>query len=259
MPHTELVADRLRFLEIDEEVVAELRRAREYIEPELDGMLARFYEHMMAERATAALFGDDETISRARSSQKAHWLEDLFGGRFGNSFFDKAERIGRAHARIGLEPRWYLGGYSRMLREFIECITKKAAADGRDPQATIQAVCKAVLLDIDLVMYCYLEAKDEAMRNVLARATNFAGDITELSTRLSVMTGNVEVTVASLPESGAVTDPAHIRNLRGQVEALREQTSEIERRVGELQFGDRLYIEDKSSTLARLKALFRLD
>jgi len=259
MPHTELVEDRLRFLEVDQRVVAELQRARQYIEPEIDDMLARFYQYMMAERATAALLVDKDTVNRARSSQKTHWLVDLFGGRFGHSFFESAQRIGRTHARIGLEPRWYLGGYGRMLSEFIECISEKAAGEGRDPSATIQAVCKAVLLDIDLVMYCYLEAKDAAMRRVLERATNFADDVTELSRQLSEVTGGVEKAAAKLSEVEPGSESSRLRDLQAQVATLHEQTGKIAQRVGELQFGDRLYIEKGPSAIARLKALLRLD
>lgn len=259
MPHTELVEDRLRFLEIDQDVVTELQRARQYIEPELDGMLERFYVHMMSDRATAALFDDNDTVDRARSSQRKHWLDDLFGGRFSNAFFEKAERIGRTHARIGLEPRWYLGGYARMMSEFIDCISEKAAREGRDPRATIQAVCKAVLLDIDLVIYCYLEAKDATMRQVLGRATNFASDVTELSRQLSEITGGVERAAAALSETGRGGDSAQVDELRQQIVALRRQSGEIERRVNELQFGDRLYIAKRSSITSRLKALLRLD
>ena len=45
MPNTEMIEERLRFLEIDQNVIEELQNARTFLEPELDRMLEKFYAH----------------------------------------------------------------------------------------------------------------------------------------------------------------------------------------------------------------------
>ena len=261
MPYTELIEDRLRFLEIDEHDIVELQQARQYIEPKMDQMLERFYAHILSYPEFEALFEDEESINRARASQKAHWLSELFGGRFKSSYFNKADRIGRAHARIGLAPSWYIGSYSKMLNEFIECICTEANKEGRPPCETVQAVCKAVLLDVDLVTHCYLEAKNESMRQVLRRATQFAADVAELGNGLSDASQKVQDSAALLAgtEPTANSPGGELQELLDQVAALAEQSRAIEDRIGELQFGDRLYIEDDPTPLDRLKSFFRSD
>jgi hypothetical protein len=261
MPYTELAEDRLRFLEIDEHDIVELQQARQYIEPKMDQMLERFYAHILSYPEFEALFEDEESIDRARASQKAHWLSELFGGRFKSSYFNKADRIGRAHARIGLAPSWYIGSYSKMLNEFIECICTEANKEGRPPCETVQAVCKAVLLDVDLVTHSYLEAKNESMRQVLRRATRFAADVAELGNGLSDASRKVRDSTAALAdtESPASVQGGELQQLLEQVTALAEQSRAIEDRIGELQFGDRLYIEDDPTLLDRLKSFFRSD
>ena len=236
MPYTELIEDRLRFIEIDQSDIVELQQAREYIEPEIDAMLDRFYEHVLGYPEFKALFEDEESIRRARESQKRHWLNELFGGHFKSSYFNKADRIGRTHARVGLAPSWYVGSYSKK----------------------VQAVCKAVLLDVDLVTHCYLEAKNEAMRQVLRRATTFATDIAELSTGLGETGSKVEDAAAMLEkdDTGSGGRAEQLAELRRQVASLVEQSRAIEQRIGELQFRDKLYIEDDPTTLERLKSLF---
>lgn len=261
MPYTELIEDRLRFIEIDESDIVELQQAREYIEPEIDNMLDRFYEHILAYPEFKALFDDDESIRRARESQKQHWLNELFGGHFKSSYFNKADRIGRTHARVGLAPSWYVGSYSKMLNQFIDSICKASEKEGKPACETVQAVCKAVLLDVDLVTHCYLEAKNEAMRQVLRRATTFAKDIAELSSGLSEAGGKVEDAAAVLEkdDAGSGGQAEQLEALRSQVASLVEQSRAIEQRVGELQFRDKLYIEDDPTTLERLKSLFSRD
>jgi methyl-accepting chemotaxis protein len=259
MPYTELIEDRLRFLEIDENDIVELQQARQYLEPEMDKMLERFYAHILSYPEFKALFEDEESIDRARASQKAHWLEELFGGRYKSSYFNKADRIGRTHARIGLAPSWYIGSYSKMLNEFIECICDEAEKEGRTACETVQAVCKAVLLDVDLVTHCYLEAKNEAMRQVLRRATQFAVDVAELGTGMNDATRKVEHSAAALAETWPSADGRNgeLQELLDQVAALAEQSRAIEARIGELQSGDRLYIEDDPTVQGRLKSLLR--
>ena len=261
MPYTELIEDRLRIIEIDESDIVELQQAREYIEPEIDNMLDRFYEHILAYPEFRALFEDDESIRRARDSQKQHWMVELYGGHFKSSYFNKADRIGRTHARVGLAPSWYVGSYSKMLNQFIDRICKEAQKEGKPACETIQAVCKAVLLDVDLVTHCYLEAKNEAMREVLRRATTFATDIAELSGGLGETGSKVEITAAMLEkdDAGPGGQAEQLEELRSQVASLVEQSRAIEQRVAELQFRDKRYIEDDPTTLERLKALFSRD
>ena len=261
MPYTELIEDRLRFLEIDEHDIVELQQARQYLEPEMDRMLERFYAHILSYPEFEALFEDEESLNRARASQKAHWLSELFGGQFKSSYFNKADKIGRAHARIGLAPSWYIGSYSKMLNEFIECICAEANKEDRSACETVQAVCKAVLLDVDLVTHCYLEAKNESMRQVLRRATQFAADVAELGNGLSDASRKVQDSAAALAGSEQALNSAggELQGLLEQVAALAEQSRAIEDRIGELQFGDRLYIEEDPTPLDRLKSFFRSD
>ncbi len=259
MPYTEFIEDRLRFLEIDEHDIVELQQARQYLEPEMDQMLERFYAHILSYPEFKALFEDEESIGRARAAQKAHWLSELFGGHFTSSYFSKADKIGRAHARIGLAPSWYIGSYSRMLNEFIECICTEAGKEGRPACETVQAVCKAVLLDVDLVTHCYLEAKSESMRLVLRRATRFAAEVAELGNGLSDASRKMQASATALASKGsaASSQGGAVQELLDQVAALAEQSRAIEDRIGELQFGDRLYIEEDPTPMERLKSFFR--
>ena len=85
MPYTELVEDRLRFLEIDKEVLEELKRARQYIEPEIDNMLAGFYALILQDVALHALFKDADSVKHAREAQKKHWLKNVLSGKYGSA------------------------------------------------------------------------------------------------------------------------------------------------------------------------------
>ena len=260
MPHSELIEDRLRFLEIDESVLEALRNARQTIEPELDHMLGRFYAHLANEPELMQIFADDKTIERARAAQRKHWLKTLFGGQLNSAYFDKAEQIGRSHARVGLTPNWYIGGYCKMLVQFIRHISVAAEEEGRDATAIIEAVCKAVLLDLDIVIHCYLEAKDETMLGILERATNFAQELAEMNSDLAVATAQVgESARAALGEvSENDRSAGQHAKLLGQIESLADKVKQVDERISQRKTGDRLYAHkgmDKTGTFSKLKAL----
>lgn len=56
MPNTEIVNDRLRSLEIDQDAIKELRTARGFLEPELDNMLEKFYSQILDEPLIRSVF-----------------------------------------------------------------------------------------------------------------------------------------------------------------------------------------------------------
>lgn len=49
-------------------------------------------------------------------AQFRHW-ERIFSGAFDEAYLHETQKIGRAHERIGLEPRWYIGAYRFVLNE----------------------------------------------------------------------------------------------------------------------------------------------
>ena len=260
MPNTAMIEERLRFLEIDQEVIEELHNAKQFLEPELDRMLEEFYSHLLDEPQVKAVFADDKAIERARAAQKNHWLQTLFGGKFKSAYFDKAERIGRAHARVGLTPNWYIGGYSKMLVQFVQHIVVVAPKEGRDASPIVEALCKAVLLDLDLVIHCYLEAKDESMLEILARATKFTSDMDQLNTELSFMTAQVKESTEAMSKNTNDNDrhASQLASLCVHVDALTDKAKQIDDRISQLKTGDRLYLHkgsDQTGTFAKLKAL----
>ena len=275
MPHTQMMEERLRFLDIDGNAVAELRNAKDILESAMDEMLDRFYSHILREPDLRALFVDEDAIARARSGQKNHWLKTLFEGKYDSAYFEKAAQIGRAHARVGLTPNWYIGGYCQMLVQFIARISSEYSDRGEPATQIIQAVSKAIFLDIDLVIHCYLDAKDSSMRQVLRRATDFSADVTTLGDDLNAAATQIRATLETLsaeavgqPETASTTAGTQsqvagnavqrINELRAQAAQLSRLTVQLDERLKELQFKDKLYIEDdtrESGTIARLKAL----
>ena len=274
MPHTEIMEERLRLLNIDRDVVSELRKAKDILEPAMDEMLDRFYSYIRSEPDLQALFADEGAIVRARSAQKNHWLT-LFDGKYDKTYFEKTVRIGHAHARIGLTLDWYIAGYYQMFGQFIELISEKYSGRGELATQIIQAVSKVIFLDMDLVIHCYLDDKDSSMRHILRRATDFRADVWTFSDDLNAIATQIKATAETLSaeangqpgntsrttgtQSEDVDDAnKHIDELLAQAEQLSRQATQLDERLKKLPLSDKLYLEDdasKSGTFSRLIAL----
>jgi len=250
MADQEQIQRQLRFLQIDQDTALTLRDLEELFESSIDDILHGFYSHILNEPELAALFADDESVERARSAQKRHWLKTLFAMKFGKAQFDQAERIARAHVSIGLVPSWYLAGYCFVLNHFIELLAKRYENDATGLSRVIQALNKAIFLDANLVIESYLEAKDSLMRGILLRATHFTDDVKDLNEDLINTTSDLRAKVESQLGSDSSAD-AYLE----YSDRLSEQVRKLNSRLEQLQLGDKLYFHDvrKDKLLTRIK------
>ena len=248
MSNTALIEERLRYLGIDEVVIDDLLSARDILEPELDQMLDRFYARIMDEPELKDLFPDDQSMARARQAQKTHWLESLLVGDFTGDYCERAERIGHAHARAGVTPNWYIGGYSNMLTQFVQHVVAQTSEDDYRASPIIEALCKAVFLDLDLVMHSYLEAKDRVILDLLLQATRFIDTLTETNDELRSASEKVKESAELLAE-GSVNGADRtetIQQMLDQADALRNELRQMEERIDTLKSGKQLYLQSGS-------------
>lgn len=167
---------RLRFMRIDAETGELLREFWKIAKPALPEILEGFYRHVTGVPELAKLIGSD--IPRLNNAQGSHW-ERLFNGRFDREYMDGVRRIGLIHNKIGLEPRWYIGGYNFVLSRLASIAVHAYRWRAAHLAKVLAAVNCAIMLDMDIAISVYQEAMierekrqqdiDEATRNFDAR------------------------------------------------------------------------------------------
>jgi len=162
------LAERLAFVGIDPDTRAALAAFLPSLERELPGILGKFYDHLRQWPQLAGMFkGGQPMMDRARNAQQEHWL-NLFSGRFDASYAASVRRIGLVHSRIGLEPRWYIGGYAFTLNH-LYALAVRSQSSRVNPAAAqakvaglVRALNQAVMLDMDLAISIYLDENKAA-------------------------------------------------------------------------------------------------
>jgi putative two-component system response regulator len=145
------------FLSIDERVSDTLREFLPLIEAHIDQILDVLYARLRASAVSAQAFGSDETLARARRSQKEHWLKHVFAGNFDDNYLEAARRIGRAHHQLGVDLRLYMGAYAIVLNELTRIVQTAIPDCGVTRLSYLNAVTNVVFMDMGLATYVYYD------------------------------------------------------------------------------------------------------
>ncbi|HEY6868317.1 MAG TPA: protoglobin domain-containing protein, partial [Novosphingobium sp.] len=132
-----IAAEAVDFFGIGKRDWANLRRIARAVERAGPAALDRFYAKVRQTPAVGKLFHSEQLVAHARGKQLEHWRY-LFSHEVDATFVENSEKIGEVHARIGLEPRWYIGGYARVLEDMVgEIVGKRGALLGGGNAAAV--------------------------------------------------------------------------------------------------------------------------
>lgn len=202
------LAERLSFLQLDAEAGVALRRMKPVIEKSLPLALDAFYAHIAKFGHTVSFFRDASHMAHAKSHQLRHWLM-IANGEFGQTYVDSVRKIGKAHARIGLEPRWYLGGYAHLIATMVDAVVTQSLPKG--PFANNKAIAaaladvavfqRAAMLDMDYAISIYLEESEAAKKIMIeGLATSFEGRIKGVVDGVASAATELSATARSMSE-----------------------------------------------------------
>ena len=173
------VERRLEFMQLDQDGRAGIRSLKTLVERELPHGLDKFYAQLRKSPEVSRFFSTEENITRAKGAQMGHWA-NIADGNFNEDYVGKVRTIGTMHARIGLEPQWYIGGYAIILDHLIKSAVAETFPKGgmfskktMTPAAfgsALASLVKAVMLDMDLAISVYIDEAEIAKQKAQAEA-----------------------------------------------------------------------------------------
>ena len=197
------LSDRLDFMQFDQRSREVLRELRPFLKSHMGDALAGFYDQVRATPHTRSFFTNEALIDSAKRRQETHW-DNLASADFSEGYAQAVKVVGKTHARIGLEPRWYIGGYALVTDKLVKMIVadrqsnmlKRATSKPADLGETIGVMVKAVLLDMDLAISTYLEELEEKRRIAEAARTESARN--QMAALLALTTSLGEISSGNL-------------------------------------------------------------
>ncbi|HLJ19463.1 MAG TPA: globin-coupled sensor protein, partial [Stellaceae bacterium] len=217
------------------------------VEPALPGILEGFYRHIMSEPRLAKLLGNQ--VPRLKAAQGSHWAR-LFSGRFDEAYIQGVRTIGLVHNKIGLEPRWYIGGYNFVLGKLHELAAAKYRFKPGRLVALLSAIDSAVMLDMDIAISVYQEAMlaereerrvkvTEAIKHFDEKMIGMLGvvesSIVKMQTTATGLSGTADETMQQSTAVAAASEQAsaNVQTVASAAEELSSSIAEIGRQVAQ--------------------------
>jgi len=220
------ISTRLAFLEIDQDTRAALRESAPLLTKVLPQVLDGFYALVSKFPETAKFFRNPEHMRHAKEMQLKHWSV-ILAADFSDAYVQSVTRIGETHNRLGLEPRWYIGGYNFLLAGALAAVEKEVSAGlfgkgAHDKKARMmKAVTAAAMLDMDLAISVYLEAGKREKHETLNRlADSFNATIGAIVETVSSASTELEASAGTLTKTAETT-----QQLSSSVATASEQAS----------------------------------
>ena len=249
------LSERFEFLNFSEADRARLRAAKPLVEAELPAILDQFYLDISKHPEVDELFKDAQMRAHARQKQLEHWLR-ICDASYGQDYLQSVQRIGETHARLGLKPAWYFGGYAKILGGLVRAITRRSLSGkgfirnkGKEQEleAVLDTLVKATMLDMDLCMStieaCAERTKaeernqlaDEFEKTVSAIVQSVAAASEELSVTAKTMAKTAEGTSERSSSVAAASEQASTaaRTVAQAAGELTRAIGEISERAGE--------------------------
>lgn len=238
---------RLAFLDLDHDARAALGAFWPSVKAELPVILDAFYAKVMSAPNLAKLVGNQ--VDRLKTAQGTHW-ERLLSGRFDAAYFEGARIVGLTHARIGLEPRWYIGGYNLVLGRLLELAASTHRLSSAKRVKLSRALIASVLLDIDVALTTYqdqlIEQGAERGKKIDTLARDFEVRANELVSGMAnaagEMVGSAETLTQTADRSTEQTSAvasaveetsANVQTVAASAEELSASIAEIARQVAQ--------------------------
>jgi diguanylate cyclase (GGDEF)-like protein/PAS domain S-box-containing protein len=156
------IAQRKAFLEFGEADVQLLTDLHKHLQGTQRRFVDEFYAHLLGFDETRRFISDEQSLDRLKRTQAAYF-ESLTAGDYGPEYVRDRLRVGIVHQRIGLEPKWYIGAYSRYLGGLLPELWRLLSRDPQKFLDTYRALQKIVLFDMGLAIDTYIQADRRAI------------------------------------------------------------------------------------------------
>jgi len=242
--------DTLEFARIDTDTRAMLRELGPMVDTNIDPVLDALYAHVLKRSHLKALFGGEDRIKGARQRQREHW-QRMFAAKYDADYLSSINRIAVTHARIGLEPSFYISAYLVALEEIHALIVRlwspriATPASRARVEHALRAVDRAILFDLQLVVTGYLEENareyksrlDQLADQFQATLEDFTNGVVTAAGTLSDSAGNLRTSADTATDqaaslvAGAERSSMNMQTVASAAEEITASIGEITRQT----------------------------
>lgn len=190
MNNSKTITERLSYYQIDDTCQKTLSNNHHHLMQLVPKLLDDFYNFITTHPASTHKFSD-KNIDGLKTVQAAHWNE-LFNGRFEESYIKRSIAIGKIHEKIGITPFLYIGGYSYITKRLYGHLMNLSNKKQENYVQLINALTPTIFMDMELALSSYADASN------ITKSNEFADNMLDASVDLSIAVNEVAIGNAKL-------------------------------------------------------------
>ncbi|WP_158043644.1 methyl-accepting chemotaxis protein [Skermanella pratensis] len=145
---------------IDGATQRSLRQLGPHVNTDLDGILTDFYGFLKRFPETAELIAAEGMVARLICAQRDHWHK-LFTDGIDARYVERVQRIGSAHHRVGLKPRFYLSAYSFIMERLVRSVIERNRWSRHAAADQAATLIRTLLMEAELALSVYTHTTTE--------------------------------------------------------------------------------------------------
>jgi len=143
------------YVEFDAESARRLQAMGPRMRPHHARIVDRFYAAILDDPGARAVLKSEAQLARLKVTLM-RWLEELFAGTYGETYFEKRARIGRVHVKVGLEQRYMLAGMN-VIRVGLHRAVCEASSGGREAFEDHRVIDQICDIELAIMLETYRE------------------------------------------------------------------------------------------------------
>jgi len=225
----------MAFFELQETNPA-LAAAWKVIEPHMDELLSRFYDHVGNQPDLIPLLNNSSrSVDTLKDAQRHHWQGAMCGA-LDAEYFQRVASMGQVHARIKLTPDWFMGGYliiiTQALPHFLHAGRQtvwRKKADIRQAEQALAIFIRFVFFDMALAVQAYDNVSVELLEHITKLMNTTRQSTEEIGARLETTAAATEEMSASIDQISqeAGRNSSLSASAADQADGLRQQMREV--------------------------------
>jgi heam-based aerotactic trancducer len=165
----------------------------------IDRIVSSFYQNIMNQDNLLHIIESNSTVERLKGTLKQH-IQEMFNGRVDHDYIEKRKRIALIHAKIGLEPKWYMGAFQDLLQQMLQ-IFENEQMDFPAYRRAVLATTKIFNIEQQIVLDAYNTEHERVHIEHIANQDQLHGSIQHTSETLTSIFTQVNRAVEGLVAS----------------------------------------------------------
>lgn len=189
--------ERLKFLNITEETLEEVREAAQYLRPFKEEMVNKFYENITSSEHLQDIISKYASVDQLKITQ-IKYIEQFLQANIDHDYVKTRVTIGEVHSRINLTANHFIMAHDMLIQFMTTILMEKVSKNPNKMISLVVAIQKLGTFDKQLIVDVYTES---TFRSFLFGISDMLDNLTKLDTTQHLIEGMEE----QITESQSVT------------------------------------------------------